>query len=392
MHEFQIGRFVGLGGTGQCVADAALMRIGIAVLVGDLADRDALDADAHARAVHHAEHARHAGRRRALLAGLGWCGFRSKTPGDGIVEIEHAGRLRLDAHLLFDAARRNTVARAHLAVLTDQEFRHHEEVHGGEIVVDLAILVRNLGDHHVDDVVGEVVIAAGDKDLRAGHAIRAVGLFNCARFHQAQVGAAAGFGQAHRAAPFAGDHFRRDMFLHPRLAGGGERGIGGAGQARIHREGLVGAHRHFRDGHGDRHRHVRAAERCRCSKSAPAGRRIGLVGFLEPCRRAHDAVLVMRAFLVTRLVDRVQHFLAELGRVGQDVFDEIGRKVGELRQVALLVDLQQFVQNKAEIVERRAIDRHGNSGCELRSGVRRIVSHLPASRHSLFVGHCFGRG
>ena len=52
----------------------------------------------------------------------------------------------------------------------DQEFRHHEEIHGGEIVVDLAVLVGNLGDHHMDDVVGQVLVAAGDENLGAVHA------------------------------------------------------------------------------------------------------------------------------------------------------------------------------------------------------------------------------
>ena len=36
--------------------------------------------------------------------------------------------------------------------------------------MDLAVLVRDLGDHHMDDVVGQVVVAAGDEDLGAGHA------------------------------------------------------------------------------------------------------------------------------------------------------------------------------------------------------------------------------
>ena len=45
----------------------------------------------------------------------------------GAVEIEHAGRLRLDAHLLLDAAAADAVARAHLAVRLRQELRHQEQ-------------------------------------------------------------------------------------------------------------------------------------------------------------------------------------------------------------------------------------------------------------------------
>ena len=82
--------------------------------------------------------------------------------------------------------------------------------------MNLSVLVGNLGDHHVDDVVGEIVVAAGDENFRAGHAIGAVGLLHRARLHQAQVGAAIGLGQAHGAGPFAADHALGDMFLHPR--------------------------------------------------------------------------------------------------------------------------------------------------------------------------------
>ena len=143
---------------------------------------------------------------RTLLAGLRRRRLRAETPRLRVVEIEHAGRLRLDAHLLLDAAGGDAVARAHLAVLADEEFRHHEEIHGGEIVVDLAVLVRDLRDHHVDDVVGQILVAAGDEDLGAGELVGAVGLLDRARLHQAQIGAAAGLGQAHRARPFAADH------------------------------------------------------------------------------------------------------------------------------------------------------------------------------------------
>ena len=62
----------------------------------------------------------------------------------------------------------------------------------------------------------------------------------------------------------------------------------------------------------------------------------------------------MRAFFVAGLVDRLQHLFAELRRVGEDVLDQFRREIRELRQVALLVDLQKFVQNKAVIVERRS--------------------------------------
>jgi hypothetical protein len=57
--------------------------------------------------------------------------------------------------------------------------------------------------------------------------IGAVRLLDGARFHQAQIGAAIGLGQAHRAGPFAGHHLGNDVLLHPGCAGGDQRAIGG---------------------------------------------------------------------------------------------------------------------------------------------------------------------
>ena len=84
------------------------------------------------------------------------------------------------------------------------------------------------------------------------------------------------------------------------------------------------------------------------AQAAPAAFAIGLVGFLESLGRAHHAILEMAAFLVARLVEGLQHFLAELAGIGQDVVDQVGRQVLELRQVAMLFDLQEFVDQEAD--------------------------------------------
>ena len=57
--------------------------------------------------------------------------------------------------------------------------------------------------HQVDDVLRQVVLAAGDEDLAAGDAQAAVGLRHGARAHQAQVAAGMRLGQAHRRQPLA---------------------------------------------------------------------------------------------------------------------------------------------------------------------------------------------
>ena len=234
MHDFQIGRLVGFHRAGQGAAHPALMGIGVAILVGDFAQPDSLDADAQPCRIHHAEHARHAGRRRTLLAGLGRFGLGGQTPGHGVVEIQHAGRLALDAHLVFDAAGVHAIARAHAAIFIDQEFWHHEEIDGRKIIMDLAVLVGDLGDHHMDDVAGQILVAARNENLGAVHLVGAVGLLDRLGLHQPQIGAAMRLGQAHGAAPFARHHFGRDGLLHPLRTRRQQRAIGARRQHGIH--------------------------------------------------------------------------------------------------------------------------------------------------------------
>src|SRR6185312_10319632 len=79
----------------------------------------------------------------------------------------------------------------------------------------------------------------------------------------------------------------------------------------------------------------------------------------------------MAAFLVAGLVDRLQHLFAKLAGIGQDVVDQIGRQILELGKIAMFFHFQEFMDEKAIILDRRAIDRHtGNPlvSCFLRFG------------------------
>jgi len=76
----------------------ALLRVLERVEVGARRDRDALDADGDARAVHHLEHLRH-----ALVDLL----FSADRPADAlavVAEVEDAGGRAVDAHLVLERA------------------------------------------------------------------------------------------------------------------------------------------------------------------------------------------------------------------------------------------------------------------------------------------------
>src|ERR1044072_513728 len=74
----------------------------------------------------------------------------------------------------------------------------------------------------------------------------------------------------------------------------------------------------------------------------------------DPLTGCHTA-----SFLVTGLIDRLQRVFAEFAGVGENIVDQIGRKIGVARQVRLFLHLEQFVQQEFVILNRRTVDRHG---------------------------------
>ena len=133
------------------------------LLVGALAERDALQADAEAGFVHHDEHVFEAAIRLA----------EQVADRPAIIAIGHdAGRAGVDAELVFDRDAPGVVARAERAVGIHQELGHQEH----RDALDPGWRIRQAGEHEVDDVVRHVVVAVGDEDLLAEDLVAAVGL------------------------------------------------------------------------------------------------------------------------------------------------------------------------------------------------------------------------
>ena len=100
----------------------------------------------------------------------------------------------------------DVVELAERAVRVDAELRDDEQreaLGAGGRAVDAR-------EHEVDDVLGQVVIAAGDEDLGAADACSVPSPFCVARgARRADVAAGLRLGEAHRAAPLAVEHARR---------------------------------------------------------------------------------------------------------------------------------------------------------------------------------------
>ena len=343
MHDDRIGRLVLCLDARQRAALQALFGVSDGVLVGDLGERQPLHADAEPRLVHHGEH----GMQAAI-------GFAHQPAGRAVV-IHHAGRVAVNAHLLFERAAHDFVALAERAVGLRQNLRHDEERNA------LGALGRafDARQHEMDDVLGEIMLARGDENLGAGDLVAAVALRRRLGAQQAEIGAAMRLGEIHRAGPCAGDHLGQIDFLLLGRAVREQRRDRALRQPRIHGERHVGRAQEFVDRFGERHRQALPAELGRRRDAHPAAVDELLVGLFKSLRRDHAAVVApLAAFLVAAAVQGSEHFLAIFRGFAENGLDDVGRGVGKSGQIGIAVDVEHVVHQKQNVVDGCLVARH----------------------------------
>ena len=341
----RIGRAVRVLRSGQRTALQAVLGKLDGGLIGGRADGQALQAGAEAGLVHDHEHVVHA------------TAFLTDQPPLGAVVLHDRSRIAVDAHLVLEAGAFEAVALADRTVLVDEEFRHDEQ---GQ-TLDARHRAFDAGQHRVDDVVGEVVLAGRDPDLLAGDRIAAVAVRHSLGADHAQIGAAVRLGQVHRAGPFAGRHLRQILLLDLFRGVGVDAGPGAGGQAGVHREGRRGAGGELADGRADDRGHPLAAVGRVHHQRGPAGLDHLVIGFLPALRRRdHAALGPVAAFLVARVVDRRDDLLGEAARFLEDLLGQLGRHVLEAGLVGVTIDLQHFAQDERQVADRRLVG-HGQA-------------------------------
>jgi hypothetical protein len=215
--------------------------------------RQALHADADAGVVHEVEHLGHA----LLLLGADQLADAAIV----IAEVEHRRRRRLDAHLVLDRRDLDVVRGAVGAIA-----RHDEQ--GQALGAGRGVL--GLGQDQVQDVLGQVVVAAGDEDLGAAELVLAAAHRLGLGQRAADVGAGVGLGQAHRAGVGAVVELGavgRDLLLGAEVLDD----VGHAlGQRRVHVERRVGAAHDLLGHRVQRERPGLAAELLGDRQAAPA--------------------------------------------------------------------------------------------------------------------------
>ncbi len=328
----------------------AVLGVGGGVLVGDLADRQPLDGDAQSGLVHHHEH-----------GGQAAIGLADQPAGRAVV-VHDAGGVGADAHLVFQRAAAERVARTERPVRFRQHFGHDE--HRDTLVAGRRAF--DPGEHEVDDVLRQVMLAGGYEDLLAGEGVGPVGARHGLRPHQAEVRAAVGLGEVHRRRPAARDEARG---VHVLLGVGAEAQDGGeraAAEGRDHGQRHVGRRREFEDGHHQRERQPLAAIFAGHRQAEPTALRVGVVGRLEPGRGRHRTVgRQVAAEAVANEVQGLEHILAERGGTLEHRRDHVGRRVGKAAQVRVAPDLEHVLKEEPGFGDRSLVERHGTN---LRAG------------------------
>ena len=65
------------------------------------------------------------------------------------------------------------------------------------------------------------------------------------------------------------------------------------------------------------------------------------------------------ALEIADAVKRLQHFLAEFGRLAQNRLAHIGGGVAKAGEIVVAVDLEHVVEQEADVFERGFVGRHG---------------------------------
>ena len=208
------------------------------------------------------------------------------------------------------------------------------------------------------DVVRQIVIACRDKNLVARDRIAAILARHSLRRQQAEVSSTLRFGQAHRARPLAAHQLRQPGGLEFVGAVHQQRVIRPVTQSGEHAKTQVRRADHLLDGEAQRLRKALSAVRFIGRERRPARRHVLMICRLESARRADGALVDATALGITGLIDRLQHFFAELRRAFQHGHRGLVVELRVARQARQTRVVDHVVEHELHVVERGLVCGH----------------------------------
>ncbi len=267
----------------RCAHLPALKRVLVGLLPGGFEQADALQRHVQSRRIHHDKH------------GVQTAPALADEPAPRCFKTHDAGRTAMQTHFFFYALAVHGAARA---VRQELWYQKQGQTLGSG---------RRIGQscqHQMHDVVCQVVLAAGDKDLAAADLVAAVCLRHGLGADQSQVAAGMRLGQAHGGQPLTRGELAEVAVFQLLRAVGLEAIVGTMQQVWRHGPGVIGGAEHLEQ-HGLQHSRQTLATVLRCSSQRrPAGLPEGLVGVAKTRRHGDRALAPARAGFVTNAVQR----------------------------------------------------------------------------------------
>ena len=200
-----------------------------------------------------------------------------------------------------------------------------------------------------------------DENLVAGDLVVPIRLGLGLAAQQAQIGAAMGFSQAHRAGPFAAGQTRQIGRLLLSRAMRMQGLISAMAQARIHRPCLVGRVHHFVERLVKHHRQALASVLGVATHRRPTAFDIFGVGRLETLRRRHlmGGLVEHTAFGIAAQIQRQQHFGSEFAALLEHCIDHVRVNLGMFRALLQFIDnVEHLVHHELHVAQWRLVLGH----------------------------------
>ncbi len=222
------------------------------------------------------------------------------------------------------------------------------------------------------DVIGHVVIAIGDENLRALDAIAAIGSALGTGAQRADVGSGLWLGELHGAGPLAGHQLFEIYLFQLTAAVCVERLDRTQRQQRAEAERDIRRAPDFGAGRVDRERKTLAAKRFRSGHRVPPRSRPALVCIGPTGGGGHLAAVELDAIFVAHSIQRRQHVAGEPSGFLQHGGGDVGVEIAVMAGFHSGLQARAMIEGQQHVVDRRAVghDRclasgQGTAGCRL---------------------------
>ena len=263
----------------------------------------------------------------------------------------------MDAHLLFDPGADHIVRLAQAAVVVHPDLGHDEKGDPG----GARRCAFDAGQHRVNDVLGQVVFARGDKDLVAGDGVCAVRVPHGRRGEGAHVGAGLRLGQEHGAGPAPGVHIFEKKALLFFGAEAFNQFAGAVGEPGVHDKGEVGPVQVTGGRQGHAARHALPAPLGVFGHRQPLAFLEGFPRLVEGCGHGHPAAVEVGPLAVAVHLGGQNLLYGEVAGLGDDKVDRLAVELSKALVLRQFLHLQLLVQDEIDVPSIRNDLGHNSS-------------------------------